>query len=274
MLEYFLNVDVYFINRYLTVWGFTIVFPHFPLFQKNVRFFHSFVDSCIWTICHHKDFTGRVLLRVNFISPRNNLFHTQKDFFWQGTDPQMGPICSEWYSQSDRRKILEPPWSVLDTTPWPENPGYRIQVWDNGVYFPPRERMNSLPLKYIHYCPACGTSDLGLTASVPLLLWWDFSFYLGFRARNRSLVEMFLCINFVLSPDQIMISHMNRWLSSRMMWYILASSHHWYSFKSQKYIARNLKYKLIAHSVDARLHVESHSSQAADILNGSTANIR
>ena len=35
-------------------------------------------------------------------------------FFWQGTDPQMGPICPEWYNQSDRRKILEPPWSVLD----------------------------------------------------------------------------------------------------------------------------------------------------------------
>ena len=57
-----------------------------------------------------------MLLWENFISPRNNLFHTQKKyFFWQGTDPQMGPIRSEWYSQSDRRKILEPPWSVLDT---------------------------------------------------------------------------------------------------------------------------------------------------------------
>ena len=29
----------------------------------------------------------------------------------------MGPICSEWFKQSDRRKILEPPWSVLDTEP-------------------------------------------------------------------------------------------------------------------------------------------------------------
>ena len=52
----------------------------------------------------------------NFISPRNNLFHTHK-YLWQGTDPQMGPICSEWYSQSDRRKILEPSWSVLGTQP-------------------------------------------------------------------------------------------------------------------------------------------------------------
>ena len=82
-----------------------------PIISKIVRFFHSFVDSCIRTICHHKDFTVRVHLWENFISPGN----TQKYFFWQGTDPQMGPICSEWYSQSDRRKILEPPWSVLDT---------------------------------------------------------------------------------------------------------------------------------------------------------------
>ena len=37
--------------------------------------------------------------------------------FWQGTNPQMGPICSERINQSDRRKIFEPPWSVLDTEP-------------------------------------------------------------------------------------------------------------------------------------------------------------
>ena len=52
-----------------------------PIIPKIVRFFHSFVDSCIETICHHEDFTGRVLLWENFISPRNNLFHTQKRFF-------------------------------------------------------------------------------------------------------------------------------------------------------------------------------------------------
>ena len=51
-----------------------------PIIEKNVRFFHSFVDSSIWTICHQKYFTGRVLLWENFISPRNNLFHTQRRF--------------------------------------------------------------------------------------------------------------------------------------------------------------------------------------------------
>ena len=29
----------------------------------------------------------------------------------------MGPTCSEWYSQSDRQKILQPPWAILDTEP-------------------------------------------------------------------------------------------------------------------------------------------------------------
>ena len=100
-----------FINRYFTAWGITIVFPQIPLFRKNARFFHSFVGSHIGTIYHHKNFTGRVFLWGNFTSPPINLFHTQKN--WQGTDPQKGLTCSKWYSQSDRRKILEPPWSVL-----------------------------------------------------------------------------------------------------------------------------------------------------------------
>ena len=87
-----------------------------PIILKIVRFFHSFVDSCTGTICHHKDFTGQVLLWENLFHPETTYFTHKDDFvFWEGTDPQMGPICSEWDSQSDRRKILEPPWSVLDT---------------------------------------------------------------------------------------------------------------------------------------------------------------
>ena len=38
ILEYFQNFDVYFINRYLTVWGFTIVFPQVPLLKKMFDF--------------------------------------------------------------------------------------------------------------------------------------------------------------------------------------------------------------------------------------------
>ena len=92
----------------------------------------------------------------------------------------------------------------------------------------------------------------------------------GLRGRNRILVERFLCINSVLSSDQVRISHMNRELSCRIMWYIVAWSHHYYSVKSQEYFIRNLKYKLIAHGVDARLH----GSEGVDILHGSAANSR
>ena len=38
ILEYFQNFDVYFINRYLTVWGFTTVFPQVPLFKQLLDF--------------------------------------------------------------------------------------------------------------------------------------------------------------------------------------------------------------------------------------------
>ena len=37
----------------------------------------------------------------------------------------------------------------------------------------------------------------------------NFRFTKGLRAHNRIIVEMFLCINFVLSSDQVMITHMN-----------------------------------------------------------------
>ena len=47
------------------------------IISKIVRFSHSFVDSCIETICHHKGFTRPVLLWEIFISLQNNLFHTK-----------------------------------------------------------------------------------------------------------------------------------------------------------------------------------------------------
>ena len=115
ILEYFQNVDVYFINRYLTVWGFTIVFPQVPLFKK-------LLDLSIHLLIPTYGQFVTIKTSQDEFSFGKTLFHTEttyfthkEEFFWQGTDPQMGLICSEWYSQSDRRKILEPPWSVLDT---------------------------------------------------------------------------------------------------------------------------------------------------------------
>ena len=45
----------------------------------------------------------------------------------------MGLICFAWYSQSDRQKILESPWSVLDIEPHGPVSGYRTQVWDKMI---------------------------------------------------------------------------------------------------------------------------------------------
>ena len=52
-----------------------------PIILKIVRFFHSFVDSCTGTICHHKDFTGQVLLWENLFHPETTYFTHKDDFF-------------------------------------------------------------------------------------------------------------------------------------------------------------------------------------------------
>ena len=109
-----------------------------PHYLKNVRFFHSFADSCIGTICHHKDFTGRVLPWETFISPRINSFHTQKRFFLARYRSPNGPhllrVAQPIRSPENPATTVV---SIGHLTPWPENPGYRTQVWDkrnNGMY--------------------------------------------------------------------------------------------------------------------------------------------
>ena len=136
ILEYFQNVDVY-----LTI-GTSIFEVSQLCFRKShcwksIRFFHSFVDSCIGTICHHKDFTGRVLLWENFISPRNNLFHTQRRFFLARYRSPNGPHLLRMVQPI--RSLENPGTTVVSIghlTPWPQNPGYCTQVWDN-IYFIP-----------------------------------------------------------------------------------------------------------------------------------------
>ena len=103
-----------------------------PITSKIVRFFHSFVDSCIGTICHHKDFTGRVLLWENFISPRNNLFHTKKIFFSGKVHiPKWAPFAPNGTANQIAGNPGTTVVSIGHLTPWPQNPGYRTQVWDN-----------------------------------------------------------------------------------------------------------------------------------------------
>ena len=115
------------------------------------------------------------------------------------------------------------------------------------------------------YCPACGTSDLGLTASAPLLLWWEFSFYLGFRALDRNLVKKCCNIHFFIA-DQIMISHMNLKLNSRIIWDIVAWSDDLFYLKKQ-----NIFYEIwsISSSPSVEWSPATTGRVDGDILNGS-----
>ena len=110
------------------------VLPLWTTSPKIVRFFHPFVDSCIGTICHHNDFTGWVLLWENFISPRNNLFHTQKRFF---SDKVQIPKWAPFAPNGTANQIAGNPGTTVvnigHLTTWPENPGYRTQAWDKGI---------------------------------------------------------------------------------------------------------------------------------------------
>ena len=127
--------------------------PASPIISKIVRFFHSFVDSCIWTICHHKDFTGRVLLWENFISARNNLFHTQRRFFLakyrSPNEPHLLRMVQPIRSPGNPGTTVV---SIGHLTPWPENPGYRTQVWDNiYIYIYILGVITCMHNKYIFY---------------------------------------------------------------------------------------------------------------------------
>ena len=110
------------------------MFPQVPLFKK--RYIFPFICWFLHrTICHHKGFTGRVLLWENFISPRDNLFHTQRRFLLARYRSPNGPYLLRMVQPIRSRENPGTTMvSIGHLTPWPENPGYRTQVWDkNGL---------------------------------------------------------------------------------------------------------------------------------------------
>ena len=124
-----------------------------PIISKIVKFFHSFVDSCIGTICHHKDFTGRVLLWEHFISPRNNLFHKQKSFFSGKVQiPNWAPFAPNGTANQIAGNPGTTVVSIGHLIPWPENTGYRTQVWDN-ITKPPRwpQKRRAYEISHTHW---------------------------------------------------------------------------------------------------------------------------
>ena len=86
-----------------------------PLFKKLLDFSIHLLIPVYAQFVTIKTSQDEFSFGKTLFQPETTYFTHKDDFSWQGTDPQMSPICSEWYSQSDGRKILEPPWSVLDT---------------------------------------------------------------------------------------------------------------------------------------------------------------
>ena len=80
-----------------------------PLFKEMLDFLIHLLIAAWVQFITKKDFTGQVSFVKTLFHPETIYFTHTKEIFWQGTNPRMGPIWSEWYSQSDRREILEPP---------------------------------------------------------------------------------------------------------------------------------------------------------------------
>ena len=100
----------------------TSLFEVLPLCSRKSHYLKKMLDFSIhlfipayWQFVTIKTSQGEFSFGKTLFQPETTYFTHKDDFSWQGKDPQMSPICSQWYSQSDRRKILEPPWSVLDT---------------------------------------------------------------------------------------------------------------------------------------------------------------
>ena len=110
-----------------------------------------------------------------------------------------------------------------------------IETWHWGYYVSPSKSETQMVwpctagqvLYQIYHQQGLGRHGLNVRrlmsssrcAGLLIWVWWrlrlyycdgNFRFTWGLRARNRILLEMFLCINFVLLSEQVMISHINR----------------------------------------------------------------
>ena len=121
ILEYFQNVDVYFINQYLTVWGFTIAFPQVPLFKKLLDFpIHLLIPA--WghfvTIKTSQDeFSFGIIL----FHQETTYFTHKEDFFpakyRSPNGPHLLPMVQPIRSPENPGTTVV---SIGHLTPWPE----------------------------------------------------------------------------------------------------------------------------------------------------------
>ena len=131
ILVYFQNCDVNFINRYLTVWGFTIVFPQFPLFPKLLDFFIHLLIPAYGQFVTMKTSKDEFSFKKTLFHPKTTYSHTKIRFFLGRYRSPNGPHLFRMVQPI--RSPENPGTTVVSIghlTPWPENPGYRTQVWD------------------------------------------------------------------------------------------------------------------------------------------------
>ena len=89
------------------------------------------MNSWMGANCHHKDFTGRVLIWENFIHPKTTYFTQRKKISGKKQIPKWAPsarVVQPTRSPENRGTTVV---SIGHWTLWPENPGHHTQVWDN-----------------------------------------------------------------------------------------------------------------------------------------------
>ena len=87
------------------------MFEVWPLCFRKSHYLKKMLDYSIYLLIPAygqfvsiKNSQGEFSFAKTVFHHETTYFTHNELFFWQGTDSQMGPICSEWYSQSDHRK--------------------------------------------------------------------------------------------------------------------------------------------------------------------------
>ena len=93
ILEYFQNFDVCFINRYLTVWGFAIVFPQVPLFKKMLDFSIHLLIPAQGQFVTIKTSQDEFSLGKPLFHPETSSFTHKEDFSGKVQIPKWAPFA-------------------------------------------------------------------------------------------------------------------------------------------------------------------------------------
>ena len=91
--EYFQKFVVYFINRYLTVWGFTIVFPQVPLLKKMLDFAIHLLIPAWGQFVTIKTSQDEFSFGKTLFHPETTYFTHKEDFSGRVQIPKWAPFA-------------------------------------------------------------------------------------------------------------------------------------------------------------------------------------